>query len=135
MPGGRPLKLTKGQRGEVFKALEQFIQDKIDPRLTNFVSYDKVALQYNITYDNIYDWEEFSVLRKEAIKKQEDYLLEYGGTGKYNPTMAIFRLKQPQHGYTDKQERDVSIKEMPQPLLQGLTGVSGNYSHNQTTKP
>lgn len=106
--GGRPRKLTQRQRKEVYDAFEAFIVSTPDSRITKFVSYDDTALQYNVTDDNLYDWPEFSVLRKKAIKKQEDYLLEFGGSGKYNPTIAIFRLKQPQHGYTDRQDRDIT---------------------------
>jgi hypothetical protein len=106
--GGRPPKLTPEQRLEVYEAFESFITDTDDSRISKFVSYDKTALQYNITHDNLIDWVEFSELRKRAIRKQEDYLLEKGGTGKYNPTLAIFRLKQPQHGYRDRQETDIT---------------------------
>lgn len=108
---GRPPKLTDSQRAEVFKAFEDFIVEKDDPRLTNFISYNEIALQYNVTRDNINDWAEFSTLKKKAIQKQEDYLLENGGTGKYNPTIAIFRLKQPQHGYRDRFETDITSKD------------------------
>lgn len=105
---GRPLKLTEGEREAVYNAFSRFILDNADPRITKFISVDEVALQYNITKDNMYDWEEFSELRKRAINKQEDYLLENGGIGKYNPTIAIFRLKQPQHGYKDRVEQDIT---------------------------
>lgn len=103
-PGGRPPKLTEEQRKEVFEALNDYIERTPDPTIVGFVSWDRVPLDYNVTDDNINDWPEFSRLRKKAVKKQEAYLLEAAGRGKYNPTMAIFRLKQPVFGYTDRQQ-------------------------------
>lgn len=107
-PGGRPPKLTPLQRQEVYDALEQYIKDTEDPTIPSFVSDDPIAIQYSVTRDNINDWQEFSTLIKRAVVKQESYLLKQGGAGKYNPTIAIFRLKQPQHGYTDKTQTDLT---------------------------
>lgn len=103
-PGGRPTKLTPEQRKEVFEAFKLYIERTPDATIVGFCAFDPVGQKYLITKDNIYDWEEFSELRKYAIQKQEAYLVQAGGTGRYNPTMAIFRLKQPQHGYTDRQD-------------------------------
>lgn len=100
--GGRPRKLTSEQQAEVYKALEDYISRTPDPTIVGFCAWDEVPIKYNVDDDNIYDWQEFSGLRKRATMKQEAYLIQAGGTGKFNPTMAIFRLKQPVHGYTDK---------------------------------
>lgn len=101
---GRPPKLTDEQRIEVYKALEDYIARTPDPTIVGFVSWDEVPLKYDVTDDNINDWAEFSRLRRRATTKQEAYLIQAGGTGKFHPTMAIFRLKQPVHGYTDRQD-------------------------------
>lgn len=133
-PGGRPPKLTEEQRAEIFEALVQYIQTTDDPTVSGFVSYNELALQYNVTHDNIYDWQEFSVLRKRAIRKQEAFLLTQGGSGKYNPTIAIFRLKQPQHGYTDKQERENTHK-IVSPIMkldEVVDALSGNDGNTQS---
>lgn len=106
--GGRPPKLTTEQRKEVLDAFALYIQRTPDPTVVGFCAYDTVAASYLITRENIKDWDEFSPLQKYCIQKQEAYLLQAGGTGKYNPTMAIFRLKQPQHGYRDRIESDVT---------------------------
>lgn len=105
---GRPPKLTEEQRKEVYEALEQYIKRTPDPTIVGFVSWDEVPLKYDVTDDNINDWEEFSRLRKRAVKKQEAYLLQAAGTGRFNPTFAIFRLKQPVHGYKDRVEQDIT---------------------------
>lgn len=107
---GRPRKLTPEQQDEVYKALEDYIARTPDPTIVGFCAWDEVPLKYDIDDDNIYDWKEFSGLRKRAIMKQEAYLIQAGGTGKFNPTMAIFRLKQPVHGYTDRMDSDITSK-------------------------
>lgn len=106
--GGRPPKLTPEQREEVLEAFQDYIQTTDDPTIAGFCAWHEVAIQYWITKDNLYDWGEFSELRKRAIEKQEAYLVKNGGEGKYNPTIAIFRLKQPQHGYKDRTETDIT---------------------------
>ncbi len=117
MKTGRPPKLTDLERAEVYDALENYIAMNLDPKVVGFVSMDPTALKYWVTKDNIHDWPEFSDLVKKAVAKQEWYLLEAGGTGRYNPTIAIFRLKQPQHGYTDKTVQEQQVTLM-QPLMQ-----------------
>ena len=68
---------------------------------------------------------------KNAIKKQEVALLRNGSTGKINPVFAIFRLKQPQFGYTDRADLAITAQAAPpdpaqlqaqlKKLLAGLT--------------
>jgi hypothetical protein len=106
--GGRPPKLTKDEKVEVYNALEKYILDTNDPTLPDFVTSDEVALRYHVTKYNLQDWQEFSSLIKQCVAKQEAYLLKEAGKGTYNPTLAIFRLKQPQHGYRDRFESDIT---------------------------
>lgn len=107
-PGGRPPKLTKDQRKEVYDAMVDYIARTPDPIIVGFCAWDSVAVKYWITKDNINDWEEFSELRKRAVQKSEAYLASGAVTGKLNPTMSIFRLKQPVHGYKDRFDTDVT---------------------------
>lgn len=105
-PVGRPPKLTPEQRQELLRRFEKYIQDTDDPTIAYFVSYDEMAIKYWVTKSQITnDWTEFSNLVKRAIAKQESYLIKQEKT----PTMAIFRLKQPQHGYKDRIEQSVDI--------------------------
>jgi hypothetical protein len=116
--GGRPPKLTPEERAEVLQAFRLYIERTPDPTLVGFVAFDPVPIKYMVTRDNIKDWDEFSPLQKIAIEKQEAFLLQAGGTGRYNTTLAIFRLKQPQHGYTDKVDADItSGGDKIQPVL------------------
>lgn len=118
--GGRPPKLTPKQKAEVLQAFQDYIRREADPTIVGFVAYDPTPIKYNVTDDNISDWDEFSGLRKRAIKKQEAYLLLGATRGQLNTTMAIFRLKQPQHGYSDKTE----IKHEGAPGLFGAEGLT-----------
>lgn len=106
--GGRPPKLSMEERAEVLEAFFLYIERTPDPTVVGFCAYDPVASQYFLTRNNLNDWDEFSTLQKYCIEKQEAYLLQAGGTGRYNPTMAIFRLKQPQHGYKDHINTDIT---------------------------
>ena len=110
MTAGRPSKLLPPERAEVLNAFRQYIRKFADPTIVGFCALDDTALKYNVTKDNIHDWREFSELRKQAISKQEAYLLAGATANKLNATFAIFRLKQPQHGYTDRQDHDHTTK-------------------------
>lgn len=100
-------KLTPAQREEVRIAYEDYIDEEEDPSAAGFVAYDPTAILYKVNKDNIYDWPELHVLSKRALAKQEHYLLKKG-IGGQGAAMAIFRLKQPNFGYRDKFEQDLT---------------------------
>lgn len=103
-PIGRPPKLTPAQKLELVQEFKEYIAITDDPTIASFVSYNKMAIELMITKDDIYEWKDFSEHTKRAIAKQEAYLL----TCVKNPAMAIFRLKQPQHGYKDRIDTDIT---------------------------
>lgn len=129
MPVGAPSKLTDEQKQEVYTAFSDYIVEKDDPTIVGFCAWDEIAIQYNVTKDNMHDWKEFSELRKRAIGKQEAHLLKEGGAGKYNPAIAIFRLKQPQHGYSDRTQVDNTVY-LPKPITD-VTDVLLNDSNQE----
>jgi hypothetical protein len=132
--GGRPPKLTEEERAEVLEALRLYIEREPDPTIVGFCAWDSVARSYMVTRDNIKDWPEFSPLQKIAIEKQEAYLSKGAITGQLNATFAIFRLKQPQHGWTDKQEHENTHKFV-QPIMnleEAVDALSGNNSDPQS---
>ena len=112
---GRPQMYTPEQIQEIVDDLREYIEIKDDPTIVGFTSsYTK----YSVNKDYISDHEEFSELRKKAIEKQEAYLLDGVTKNELNATMGIFRLKQPQHGYKDRVEQDLTSNGE---TLQGAT--------------
>lgn len=104
---GRPQTYTPAQIAEMVTDLALYIKTEEDPTIVGFSSsYEK----YFITRDYINDHEEFSTLRKKAIEKQEGYLLKGATQNKLNPTFSLFRLKQPQHGYKDRVDTDITTQ-------------------------
>ncbi len=108
---GRPKKLTTEQIEKIVEDFKKYIVDKVDPTIVGFTSSyeilkDNKGKDFYVNKDYISDHDEFSELRKKAIEKQEAYLASGATKNELNATMSVFRLKQPQHGYTDKQEID-----------------------------
>ena len=88
----------------VLNRLNEYIDNHRDPLLREFC-----IDRNNPCEDTLYEWAKdknsgFSEAIKRLVNKQECFLVRADGI---NPVMAIFRLKQPQHGYKDKQ--DISI--------------------------
>lgn len=116
---GRPQKYTPEQIQEIVDDFSQYIENTEDPTIVGFSSaYGK----YSVNKDYISDHDEFAELRKKAIEKQEAYLLKGATQNKLNPTVSIFRLKQPQHGYKDRFEQDINhsgdvtfVNDIPRP--------------------
>lgn len=112
----RPQFFTSEQIQEIYDDLLKYILEEKDPTIVWFTSEYPPVFSENewrsiyINKDFISDHEEFSELRKKAIEKQENYLVKWVTKNELNATMWVFRLKQPQHWYTDKQEIDQTIK-------------------------
>ena len=93
---GRPQKFTKEQLERIYNDLNDYIESDQDPTLAGFAAQQPIGLNKEFLSSR----KEFSDLVTKLILKQEAFLLQQYK----NPAMAIFRLKQPQHGYTDKRE-------------------------------
>lgn len=93
---GRPRKLTDERVSELLGLLEEYIRDTDIPILAEF------AYQNNIDRATLYDYDEFSTLRKALIAKKEAQLERMGLAGEVDRTMAVFSLKQ--LGWSDKQQ-------------------------------
>lgn len=104
-PVGRPQMYTPEQIQEIADDLREYIETNEDPTIVGFTSsYNK----YSVNKNYIGDHDEFSELRTKAIEKQEAYILKGVMQNKLNAPMGIFRLKQPQHGFRDKVEQEVT---------------------------
>lgn len=109
-PWWRPQIFTAQQIQNIYDDFKKYIEEEEDPTIVWFTcSYPPVFSKYlkretRINKDYISDHTEFSDLRKASIEKQENYLVKWVTKNQLNATMWVFRLKQPQHGYTDRQQ-------------------------------
>lgn len=109
-PWWRPQIFTKEQIQNIADDFKKYIEEEEDPTIVWFTcSYPPIFSKYlkretRINKNYIGDHEEFSELRRAAIEKQEAYLIKWVTKNQLNATMWVFRLKQPQHWYTDKQQ-------------------------------
>ncbi len=101
---GAPNKCTPEEKSEIYKAFEKYVDDEEYPTVVSFCANHDTAIKYKLISQNLKDWEQFSLLIKRANDKQADFTEEQVKKGKMNPTWAIFKLKQPAFGWTDKQQ-------------------------------
>lgn len=97
----RPRKLTKKRVSELVKAMEEYTANTDVPILSEF------AYQHGVLRETIYDYDEFSTVRKALIAKKEAQLERLALVGVVDKTMAIFSLKQ--LGWSDKQAVDHTV--------------------------
>jgi hypothetical protein len=103
--GGRPQKYTADEIAEIYTDFEDYIDRTADPIIVGFTSSYK---KYHVNKWYMSERPEFSDLIKSAIEKQE-YYIQYGAiSNSLNATFAIFRLKQPQHGWSDRTQTDIT---------------------------
>ena len=121
----RPQYFTPEQISKIVKDLADYIEREADPTIVWFTSSyptvwsESAQREVHINKNFIGDHEEFSELRSKAIEKQENYLMKWATNSELNATMSVFRLKQPQHWFTDKQEidqRNLNIDTTPKEL-------------------
>jgi hypothetical protein len=99
----RPVKFNVD---DIIQAVNSYIDSTDQPFIQEFcLNYD-ISDEQLMRYRNSND--KLSGAIKKLLAKQELYLIREGAANKINPTMAIFRLKQPVFGYTDRQDVKVS---------------------------
>ncbi len=95
--GGHPVTLNPD---DIADKLEQYIA------VTDMPYIERFALEYPISIESLRRLRESNKrldgALKKALTKQELYLNEMASHNKINPTFAIFKLKQPQFGYSDR---------------------------------
>lgn len=87
--------------------LDVYIDSTDDPQLAEFCLPRNMPCRDTIN-ELSKNCKELSDSLKRMYSKQEVYLSRCGN-GELHSTMCIFRLKQPVHGYTDKQQIDQNI--------------------------
>ena len=109
----RPRSRTQTQDEQLFDRFKKYIDNNTLPIIAEFAYMNDIERQY------LYDNEVFSTLLKKCIAKKEANLEKGALTGKLNPSMAIFSLKQ--IGWKDKQADEMQ----QQPIINiSLKGVS-----------
>ena len=94
----RPRSRTQTQDEELFNKFKKYINNTTLPIIAEFAYMNDIERQY------LYDNEMFSTLLKKKKKKKEANLEKGALTGKLNPSMAIFSLKQ--LGWKDRKEEE-----------------------------
>lgn len=100
---GRPLKYNAEEIETIKTEFINYIRETDIPIIAEF------AYQNNVPRDAIYDYAEFSALKKLCIEKKESQLEKMGLAGQVNVTMAIFSLKQ--LGWSDKTQTEITGKD------------------------
>ena len=109
----RPRSRTQAQDEQLFDRFKKYIDNTTLPIIAEFAYMNDIERQY------LYDNQMFSTLLKKCIAKKEANLEKGALTGKLNPSMAIFSLKQ--IGWKDKQADEMQ----QQPVINiSLKGVS-----------
>lgn len=109
----RPRSKTQAQDEQLFNKFKKYIDNTTIPIIAEFAYMNDIERQY------LYDNQMFSTLLKKCIAKKEANLEKGALTGKLNPSMAIFSLKQ--IGWKDKQADELQ----QQPVINiSLKGVS-----------
>jgi hypothetical protein len=131
MTAGRPIEYNQTYITKAKEYLDSCQDEEIEQeKRENFVTYKikaklptKGGLAYflGVSRDTLYDWaskyKEFSDIMEELGAIQEERLINNGLSGDYNPTIAKVLLTK--HGYTDKQETDITTngKDLNTPVL------------------
>jgi hypothetical protein len=131
MAGGRPTEYNQTYIKKAKEYLELCQDEEVEQeKRENFVTYKLkarlptkggLAVYLGVARETLYDWAskypEFSDIMEELGGIQEERLINNGLSGDYNPTIAKVLLTK--HGYTDKQETDITTngKDLNTPVL------------------
>ena len=109
----RPRSRTQEQDEQLFDRFKKYINNTTLPIIAEFAYMNDIERQY------LYDNQMFSTLLKKCIAKKEANLEKGALTGKLNPSMAIFSLKQ--IGWKDRQETEGNTTPTINITLKGTT--------------
>ena len=122
-PGGRPLKFNSNEElqeliDEYFKECDLKGEFYTITGLADYLDTDRITL---VRYENR---DEFSNTIKKAKRRVEKQFIQNSLNGKYNPTIAIFLMKN-NYGYQDKVEVKVDSVE-DDPITIALKGINND---------
>lgn len=94
----------------------------------NLPSIEGLALFLNINKDTIYEWEkiheDFSDVITRVRNSQAQRLINCGLSGTYNQNITKVLLTK--HGYIDRQDVTTNNKDLPSPILSGISRTNIN---------
>lgn len=133
MAGGRPTDYTPEllEKAKEYLAVALASQDKAEvtpPNLAQFATVLGIARSTLYAWCQEEDKKEFSDIVEQILAIQEDKLLDGGLLGNYNASIAKLMLTK--HGYTDKQETDITSGGKPIPIM----NVQRNDSDEEDSK-
>lgn len=100
-------------------------------------SIEGLAKYLGIARSTVYEWKEiysdFSDILEEILAEQAERLINNGLSGNYNPT--ISKLILTKHGYSDKQETDITSDGKPLPILTAMNVHSHNSDSQDSEAP
>lgn len=122
-PGGRPLKFNSNEElqeliDEYFKECDLKGEFYTITGLADYLDTDRITL---VRYENR---DEFSNTIKKAKRRVEKQFIQNSLNGKYNPTIAIFLMKN-NYGYQDKVDVRVDSPE-DDPITIALKGINND---------
>jgi hypothetical protein len=109
----RPRSRTQTQDEQLFDRFKKYIDNTTLPIIAEFAYMNDIERQY------LYDNQMFSTLLKKCTAKKEANLEKGALTGKLNPNMAIFSLKQ--LGWKNNQETEGKTTPTINITLKGTT--------------
>lgn len=135
---GRPTEYTD----DIFEQAREYLVRCNDDELedeklrVNLPTIEGLAACLRVNRDTLYEWAkiypEFSDMLEEIRTNQAEKLINNGLAGRYNPT--ITKLLLTKHGYSDRQETDVTTAGKPLPIYGGLS-VQGHHSDEEDIQP
>lgn len=99
---------NKYDADDLANKLEIYIEEEANPIIAGFCIRPGSPCRDTL-YELAKNNKRLSDTIKKAIQKQEVFYENGAALGVVNPTFAIFKLKQPAHGWTDKQQNDVNM--------------------------
>lgn len=92
-----------------------------------------LAFHLKVSRETLYQWarenKEFSDIMEEMSSKQEEYLINKGLSGDYNPTIAKVLLTK--HGYREGTDVTTNDKDLPTPILNGISTDNSNQESSE----
>lgn len=137
MPAGRPQEYTD----EIVEKVQEYLTLCVDTPAdkesdikanVKIPTIEGLAVYLEVSRDTIYDWEKkferFSYILGKLRSEQANRLINNGLAGTYNSTIAKVLLTK--HGYREGIDQTTNDKDIPTPILNGLSTDNINETNS-----